>query len=195
MTTTDLEQTNGDPFWEQEINGILPRIQEVFLENGVLIEVACEKINTCNIDQRSFKAYLARWMAHTAVKAPFTYNTLKPMLEASAKAAISTCTGGSDGNQCGLRWWAGSHDGSVGVGEQMSALEVVQSNLIDVSPGPVTQNTGGTSKGDPNAGVTSNIGPGDLHQSDITTADRAGAGIMTVLIIALFVGGAWWLLA
>ena len=116
------------------------------------------------------------------------------MLEASARAAISTCTGGSDGNQCGLRWWQGSHDGSIGVGEQMSALEVVQSNLIDVAPGPVTQNSGGTSKGDPNAGVTSHIGPDDLHKSRITTADRAGAVIMTVCIIAFVVGGAWWLL-
>ncbi len=194
MTSTDLEQTNGDPFWEQQINGIIPQIQKVFLESGVLIEIACEKINTCNIDQRSFKAYLARWMAHTAVKAPFTYPTLKPMLEASAKAAISTCTGGNDGNQCGLRWWQGSHDGSVGVGEQMSALEVVQSNLIGIAPGPVTGNTGGTSQGDPNAGVTSKLGPGDLHKSRITTADRAGAGIVTMAVIAFVVGGAWWLI-
>ena len=160
---------------------------------NILFEVACEEINTCNIDQRSFKAYLARWMAHTAVKAPFTYPQLKPILEASARAAISTCTGGNDGNQCGLRWYTGSHDGSVGVGEQMSALEVVQSNLIDVAPGPVTGDSGGTSKGDPNAGVTSNIGPGDLNKSEITTADRAGAGILTVVVIGFVVGGAWWL--
>ena len=162
---------------------------------NILIETACEEINTCNIDQRSFKAYLARWMAHTAVKAPFTYPLLKPILEASARAAVGTCTGGSDGNQCGLRWWTGSHDGSVGVGEQMSVLEVVQSNLIDVAPGPVTANSGGTSKGDPNAGVTSNIGPGDLHKSQITTADRAGAGILTLVVISIIVGGAWWLVA
>lgn len=161
---------------------------------NIIFESACESINTCNVDQRSFKAYLARWMAHTAVKAPFTYPALKPILEASAKAAVSTCTAGNDGSQCGLRWWTGSNDGSLGVGEQMSVLEVVQSNLIDVAPGPVTGSTGGTSKGDPNAGGTSSIGPGDLTKSDITTADRAGAGILTVAVIAFIVGGAWWLL-
>lgn len=162
---------------------------------NIIFEVACEEIGTCNIDQRSFKAYLARWMAATAVKAPFTYPLLKPILEASARAAVGTCTGGNDGNQCGLRWWTNSHDGSIGVGEQMSALEVVQSNLIDVAPGPVTANTGGTSVGDPNAGADSNIGPDDLHRSEITTADRAGAAILTILVCAFVIGGAWWLVA
>ena len=159
---------------------------------NILFEAACEDIGTCNIDQRSFKAYLARWMAHTAVKAPFTYPLLKPILEASAQAAISTCSGGGDGKQCGLQWSKG-FDGSVGVGEQMSVLEVVQSNLIDVAPGPATADNGGTSKGDPNAGVTSKVGPGDLNKSAITAADRAGAGILTVCFVGVIVGGAWWL--
>ena len=75
----------------------------------------------------------------------------------------------------------------------MSALEVVQSNLIDIAPGPVTANTGGISKGDPNAGQTGKIGPGDLHRAPVTTADRVGAGIITVMIIVWVVGGAWWL--
>jgi mannan endo-1,6-alpha-mannosidase len=75
----------------------------------------------------------------------------------------------------------------------MSALEVIQSNLITVAPGPVTQNAGGTSKGDPSAGTTSDIGPGDLHKDVVTTADRAGAAIVTVLISLVILGGAWWL--
>ena len=191
---TNHDQTNGDPFWEQQINSIINNLGVFMKPDNILIEVACEEINTCNVDQRSFKAYLARWMAHTAIKAPFSYPKLKPILEASASAAIRTCTGGNDGNQCGLKWYEGTHDGSIGVGEQMSALEVVQSNLIDIAPGPVTADSGGTSQGDPNAGVESNIGPEDLHRSKITTADRAGAGILTVIIIGLIAGGAWWLI-
>ena len=155
--------------------------------------MACEDIGTCNVDQRSFKAYLARWMAATAVRAPFTYPLLKPILESSAQAAAATCTGGESGTQCGLKWTTGSFDGSTGVGEQMSALEVIQSNLIDVSEGPVTETSGGTSQGDPNAGTNSDIGPDDLNKEVVTTADKAGAGILTVLVIFVFIGGAWWL--
>ena len=162
---------------------------------GNVIAEPCEPVGTCNVDQRSFKAYLARWMAMAAVKAPFAYDLLKPMLEASATAAVATCTGGDDGNQCGLRWTERQFDGSTGVGEMMSALEIIQANLIDYVEGPVTADTGGTSKGDPNAGQGSRVGPGDLHRSTVTTGDRVGAAVLTVLIIGLVAGGAWWLVA
>lgn len=132
-------------------------------------------------------------MAATCVRAPFTYPLLKPILESSAMAAAAACTGGSSGTQCGLKWTTGSFDGDLGVGEQMSALEVIQSNLITIAPGPVTETSGGTSKGDPNAGTKSDIGPDDLHKEVITTADKVGAAIMTVLLIFVVVGGAFWM--
>jgi mannan endo-1,6-alpha-mannosidase len=163
--------------------------------DNVISEVTCEPSGICNVDQRSFKAYLARWMAMAAVKAPFAYPLLKPILEASATAAARTCTGGDDGNQCGLQWTIPNFDGSVGVGEQMSALEVIQGNLIDYVQGPVTADSGGTSEGDPDAGRGSRVGPADLNRSTVTTGNRVGAGFLTVLIIAFVVGGAWWLVA
>ncbi|RMZ87696.1 hypothetical protein DV736_g5082, partial [Chaetothyriales sp. CBS 134916] len=185
--------TNGDQIWTDRLNGIIDNLKIFFKPGNIMFEVACEDIGTCNIDQRSFKAYLSRWMAAAAVKAPYTYPTLKPLLEASALAAVKTCTAGSDSNQCGRKWYTGSNDGSLGVGEQMCALEIVQSNLLDTVAGPVSANTGGISKGDPNAGSGSKINPNDLNQKAITAADRAGAGILTVVIITLVVGGAWWI--
>ena len=165
-------------------------------------EAACEGVNpdgsdTCNVDQRSFKAYLARWIAATIVRAPFTYPKLKPILEASATAAASTCIGGANRTSCGAKWWKGAvydGDGSTGVGQQMCALEVIQSNLISEVPGPVTDSTGGTSQGNPNAGTLSPIGPEDLHKHDVTATDKAGAGILTMLIIFFIIGGAWWII-
>jgi mannan endo-1,6-alpha-mannosidase len=176
------------------LNGIIGNLK-IFLKNNVLFEQACETIGNCNVDQRSFKAYLARWMASAAVKAPFTYPLLKPILEASAAAAAAVCTGGTKGTSCGLKWTQGTFDGSIGVGEQMSALEVIQANLIDIAPGPVTEVSGGTSKGNPNAGTGSAIGPQDLNKEKVTAADRAGAGLVTVLLIFFVVGGAWWMVA
>ncbi len=162
-------------------------------------ESACEGVNqdgtdSCNVDQRSFKAYLARWIAATIVRAPFTYPLLKPILEQSAAAAAATCTGGNNGTSCGSKWWKGAaYDGQTGVGQQMCALEVIQSNLITNVVGPVTAGTGGTSQGNPNAGSSSAIGPGDLHKHDVTATDKAGAGILTVLIVFFVVGGALWI--
>jgi mannan endo-1,6-alpha-mannosidase len=160
-----------------------------------MYEVACEPNGKCNVDQRSFKAYLARWMAATTKMAPYTYDIIMPKLQASAMAAAAVCTGGDDGNQCGLRWTESAFDGSVGVGEQMSALEVIQSNLITKVPGPVTNKTGGTSKGNPSAGTGGDNTPDLLHTGAITTGDKAGAGFLTVLILVGMVGGAWWMVA
>ena len=154
---------------------------------------ACEKPANCDIDQRSFKAYLARWMAATTVRAPFTYDTLMPLLQSSATAAIKTCTGGPSGNACGLQWTSSAFDGSLGVGEQLSVLEVVQSLLSPTVRGPVSAANGGTSKGNPSAG-TGGTTPTGLQTKTITAADQAGAGILTLLAVGAFVGGLWWMI-
>ena len=160
-----------------------------------MFEVACEPSNTCDLDQKSFKAYLSRWMAATTKVAPWTYDFIMPKLQASAVAAAAQCSGGSTGQVCGLEWTKGSaYDGKSGVGEQMSALEVIQSNLITKVAGPVTNSTGGTSIGNPSAGTggdRSPVGP----TWTVTGGDRAGAGILTTLVLVGIVGGAWWMIA
>ena len=114
-----------------------------------MYEVACEPRGNCDTDQRSFKAYLSRWMAASTNVAPWTSKQILPLLQSSALAAASSCTGGDDGNTCGMKWTTGTFDGSEGVGEQMSALEIIQSNLITSVSGPVALGSGGISHGDP----------------------------------------------
>jgi mannan endo-1,6-alpha-mannosidase len=189
-----ISQTNGSAIWEERLRGMITGAG-VFFNNQVMYEVACEPNGMCNIDQRSFKAYLARWMAATMVRAPFTRELLLPLLQTSAKAAAQSCTGGSDGQQCGLQWTTGAFDGSTGVGEQMSAMEVIQSNLWDQVPGPVTAESGGISVGDPSAGTGGDQSPIGFNPDDISTGDRVGAGILTTMVLIGVIGGAWWMVA
>ena len=185
-----------------------------------MVERACEDVGTCNTDQLSFKAYFSRWLAATAVLAPFTAQTIKPMLATSATAAAKQCTGGSSGTICGTKWATGSWDGSTGVGQQMSALEVVHTNLAflaqDNTPsgnntdsggngvgsavggggsgkGPLTQTTGGTSQGNSSAGTAAQTWNGGSPPGAMTTADKAGASILTILLISLICGGSFWI--
>jgi mannan endo-1,6-alpha-mannosidase len=176
--------------WETRVKGIITNI-DVFFSNSIMTEVACESNGKCDVDQRSFKAYLSRWMAASTKVAPFTSDLLMPYLQASAKGAASSCNAGADGNQCGLKWTIGTNDGSMGVGEQMAALEVIQSNLIASVPGPVTNATGGTSKGNSAAGSNAVVDPVSLNA--ITGGDKAGAGILTTLILIVLFGGACWM--
>lgn len=156
-----------------------------------MIEVACERNGLCDHDQRSFKAYLARWMGWTIKTAPWTRELLMPKLKASAKAAAAQCGPGKGG--CGMRWWQnGVNDREVGVGEQMSALEIMQNLLVDEVPGPVGEKTGGISKNDPSAGSGTNTL--EVKHSDITTGDRAGAAILTILLVAVCIVGGWFMI-
>jgi len=181
--------TNGSAIWEERVKGILNQTTSTFFVNGVMREL-CET-GTCDPDQRSFKAYLARWMADTTSLAPFTAQPILALLASSAKAAVSTCSGGANGTQCGLRWTtAGQNDGSFGVGEQMAALEIVQANLVPATPGWVSAVKGtGNSTGDPGAGGASKGSTQALVSKPTTTKDRIGAGIFTLLILVGVVAG------
>ncbi|KAK3708011.1 hypothetical protein LTR37_011704 [Vermiconidia calcicola] len=190
---TMWNQTTGadQEMWRARVQGLLDATIVFFYKGtNVMFEVACEPRGNCNVDQRSFKAYLGRWMAATTKVAPWTHDTIMPFLQQSATAAATSCSGGDSGTECGMRWTTGNWDGQLGVGEQMSALEVIQSNLIDNVQGPVSNSTGGISTGDSNAGTT---GDDLIYTAPITTGDRAGAGIITAMLLVFIVGGAWWM--
>lgn len=184
--------TNGSEIWRQRVQGLLTGIH-VFFKNNVMQEVACEGVGRCDVDQQSFKAYLARWMAATTKMAPWTYDAVIAKLRPSAVAAALQCSGGDNGRTCGLKWTNGAAwDGSYGVGQQMAALEVIQSNLIQQVAGPVTNTTGGTSKGNPNAG--SKPAADILAPGPATTTDKGGAGFLTAVICVSLVGMFWWMI-
>ena len=164
-----------------------------------MIEVACElnkePAHFCDIDQRSFKAYLSRFLVLALKMAPYTQDLIMPKIQTSALAAAKNCRGAPDGTTCSLRWstddWISTY---TGIGEQMAALEVFQSNLQHKVGVPVTAAKGGTSKGDPNAGLNDDKSVQPLDLSPIETKDRVGAGFLTAAVLAGVLGGTWWLM-
>jgi mannan endo-1,6-alpha-mannosidase len=157
----------------------------------------CEPVGTCNVDQRSFKAYYSRWLAATAKLVPYTHDNIITEFKTSAVAAVSTCSGGPTGTACGLRWTEGPvHDGSLGVGEQMAVMEIVQSNLVDSAPAWKSEVLGtGTSKGDVNAGAGLTDTQHLVNNNRVTTTDKVGAGILTALVLLGVIGGSTVLLS
>jgi mannan endo-1,6-alpha-mannosidase len=167
---------------------------DVFFKDNVMTEATCEIAGTCNIDQRSFKAYLSRWMGYTAVVAPWTRDLINPRLQASAMAAATQCTGGEDQTSCNLYWVTEKERaGSFGIGEQMAAVEVIQSLLYPFVAGPASRNSGGTSLSRPNAGLDTASEPSLLNNN--TVGDRIGGAFLTVVILVSTVVGAVWMLS
>ncbi|KAK5118824.1 hypothetical protein LTR62_000033 [Meristemomyces frigidus] len=127
--------TNGSQLWQDRTTGLLQECARTFFSpfsntTNVMFEPACEPSNTCDNDQLSFKAYMARWLAKSAVVAPYIATSVNALLTRSAQAAAQSCSGGQYGNTCGQRWYVGGYDGSYGVGQELSALETVQSLLL-----------------------------------------------------------------
>jgi mannan endo-1,6-alpha-mannosidase len=188
--------------WRERVDGLLNATMVFFVgdKQDIMSEVACEPVNLCNLDQQSFKAYLSRWMAATTKWAPWTYNRIAPLLKSSAIAAVSQCNGGANGRMCGLRWQdGGKWDGTTGVGQQMAVMEVVLGNMIKDAGTPLTHQTGGTSRGDAGAGGA-DVGRTNPFSAleflaPITAADRAGAAILTILVLVSLVAGIVWMLA
>lgn len=192
--------TNGADKWKTTLNNFLNSSNQLFPQpapvDGVMYEV-CEYTAACNTDQLSFKAYLSRWLAVTVQVAPFTHDQIMTKLSHSAVQAAQTCVGPSPkggGNvQCGSRWYWDGYDNIGGVGPQMTALNTIVTLNVDRSKTPYTSKTGGTSQG--NAGLNS----GNTNQAlpevlaPVTTADKAGASILTILLVVGTVGGAYFI--
>lgn len=199
---TMYNHTNGSDVWRARVAGLVNSTTSVFFQDGVMWEPSCEQSAAkCDTDQQVFKGHLSRWMALTAVLAPFTSSTITPLLESTAKAAALQCSGpassefkGVDGTACGFSWLDNStFDGIYGVGEQMNALQVVMSLLADTAPAPYTSATGGSSVGNPDAGTADNT---KISQPrTITVGDRAGAGVLTALVLGGLVAGMWFVWA
>jgi len=201
-----LYNMTNSPVWKDRLDKLVAASSVFFAspqfnngEENVMVEVACEFNDDpktwCDQDQRSFKAYLARFLILAVKLAPHTEETIMPYLRTTANAAARNCRGGADNTTCSLRWskddWQPQF---TGMGEQMAALEVFQSNLQHTVGVPVTAEKGGTSKGNPNAGMGDERAIQPLDLSPIKTKDKVGAGFLTAIVVSGILGGAWWML-
>lgn len=180
--------------WKNRVDGMMSDITTRFVKNDVIFEQYCEPTKQCNQDQQSFKGYLGRWMAATTQMAPYTYQNVSTLILSSAKVAITMCTGtpdkfkGHPGTACGFSWVMGAFDDLSGVGPQMNAMSMVMYNLVSKGSAPVTSKKGGTSKGDAAAGNKDSDNP-QKYQRAITTTDKAGAAVVTIIIAAGVIAG------
>ncbi|CAK43770.1 uncharacterized protein An01g06500 [Aspergillus niger] len=194
--------TNGADKWKKGLDGLLASTFSRFFPkeygSNIMSEISCEPNMMCDRNQDCFKGFLSSWLTFTTTIAPYTADQILPKIQQSALAAAKQCSGGDSGTQCGRRWYQAQWDGETSLESDMSALSVFSSNMIThrqsqggQSQGPLTSDTGGTSQSNPNAGTGPKDAPNKLP--DITTGDRAGASILTVLFVGSWAGAITWL--
>ena len=127
--------------WANRTHGLLAASKTQFFSpypnaTNVMFEMWCEKTKTCNNDQYSFKAYLSRWLYASAKMMPELESDILTLMRPTALAAARSCSGGPKGRTCGATWWYPGWDGTVGLGQEMSALEAIHGLLLDARKAP-----------------------------------------------------------
>lgn len=159
-------------YWRNEVNNLLQAILNTFFPEGVFFEPPCEGTTNipeggCTQDMKFFRGFVLRWMADAAQLCPWTREPIMAAILSSAQAAVETCTGGENGRMCGMRWGLRQFNGEVDLGQETGVLSALMTTLLllaetsyedadyggghEIKP-PLTQDTGGTSVGDPQAG-------------------------------------------
>ncbi|KAL2204307.1 mannan endo-1,6-alpha-mannosidase [Sarocladium strictum] len=130
-----MAEFSGEQVWKDRAESLLGGAGWFFgpFKNStdIMSEAACELTNTCNADMTTFKGYASRFMWQTAIMLPDLRSKIEKYLIPTAKAAAKSCSGGTTGRECGLRWYTGGFDGDTGLGQEMCALETIQGLLID----------------------------------------------------------------
>jgi mannan endo-1,6-alpha-mannosidase len=190
--------TNGDKSWENRTNGLLQASRSYFSPfpnaTNIMYEHACEQVDSCNTDMKSFKGYLSRFMAAATLVMPSTLHDVQELLNDSAVAAAKACSGGDNGTVCGEKWYVGGYDGNTGLGQQMTALETVQALLAFNAQPPLkageirhvtaTNQTSPTPMNAPSS-TLSPLPTQSLDSSADTRAPRYASVLVTLLPLSL----------
>ncbi|KAI9154768.1 Mannan endo-1,6-alpha-mannosidase DCW1 [Paramyrothecium foliicola] len=189
--------TDGSDEWRERLDGLIDRALMTFFPNDVAFEVECEIFRDCRTDQITYKGNLIRFLAAAVQLAPHTAKKILPTLKASAKAAVSQCTGGDSGRRCGFYWSKGEYEEpfTSGVGEQMNALSAVSNLLIQdaeppaksVSPASPSDdsNQDDDNGGESSGGSNEHSGMDDEPEATDppSAAARQGLGVFSAVMI------------
>jgi mannan endo-1,6-alpha-mannosidase len=165
--------TNGASKWKIALDGLLNNTLNTFFTNDIMIEAACEPVQSCDTDMKAYKGITARWLAATVQMAPYTSSLILPKLSASAQAAVKQCDGNA---QCGFEWTTATSDGDTGLGQQMNALAVVQALLVGNAAPPATITTGGVAPGNSSSSSDSSSSSGPSSTAATSSSSSSTAG-------------------
>ncbi|GME22881.1 Glycoside hydrolase family 76 [Neofusicoccum parvum] len=210
-----LANVTSDTQWTDRTNSLLSSLLTTFFPNTtsqIITERACESSGTCNPDQLVMPALTLRWLALTPLFAPTTQASIYPALNASAAAAASRCTvvdgqGPDAPANCRGRWSAsgndtssaddentGTDDDTWGLGQQLAALEVLQSKYVVTPDGVNASFALRTENGTAMAGGGNGTATGGSGASG--TAGASGAGRLAAswgALVTVAAVGAWFL--
>ena len=128
--------------WQDTSKSFINAMDDNFFKrDGVMTEPVCEPDGSCdNVIVPAIQGLAAQWLGATLRVVPYNIPALSNKIRSSAQAAARQCSGGKDNQTaCGMDWTIPESDGEYGLGQELSAMNVIVANLRAKSAG--TSNT------------------------------------------------------
>ena len=178
--------------YKSQITSLYSHALEVFAKDtaGVLEESMCAPQNTCNNDQYSFRAILARALANAEALTPslnLTSNaagTLTSFIDKSAAGAAGQCSGGKNGTTCGSDWSTSKWDGTQGLGQDLSALEMILAAMPGAPSAVRTENGTSTTGHSGGSATATTTNTNDARRQGVSIAVLAATVIFAYFACA-----------
>ena len=175
-----MRQTSATQ-WSNYTSDLFEHANKVFTKNHILTVSACASQNTCNTDELAFRAILARALYNANTGA--LTDAITPLLQSSATGAAAQCSGGKDGTTCGSDWSSSKWDGTLGLGQDLSALEIILATL----PSKSAQTENGTSTTAGAAATTSSGGASPTNTNSANGRPISMIGLATALALMILI--------
>jgi mannan endo-1,6-alpha-mannosidase len=193
MTDADAEKTDGSEAWAKQTRDFM-NASSVFTKDDVLFEI-CEPKGMCTIQTRAFKSGAIRSYARAGLVAPFIADSVKTLIQASAKGAAGNCETTNENNvkdvKCGLEWNTANRNqknaSNGNLGEVTNALSVIKALLrYDIKPvTPGTPSSGSNSTSSDNSSSTSGAAASEHTGGSGTIAASATSALLIAFVAAL----------
>ncbi|WPH01799.1 mannan endo-1,6-alpha-mannosidase dcw1 [Acrodontium crateriforme] len=195
--------TNGSSPWLDLEQSFTDGSIHFFAPRNIMTEVACQTSGTCNTDMLAFRAILARGFADLAAYGTQSNagsssesnsnwpQSIQKVLQTSAKGAAGQCSGGDNGTTCGMSWNSTTWDGTSGLGQDLSALEVILANLPRGSLHNVNSTGSSTTVTPPSSATTTPTASSSTSSTPAATTTAAkGNGVKASSVSSFSIAGA-----
>jgi len=112
------------------------------------------------------------------------------VLRTSAQGAAAQCSGGKSGTVCGSDWGAEEWDGSEGLGQDLSALNIFLANLpFEGKLATVNGTAGGAAGGEGESGDAGGDGGEDGAAEEVAASEGAAGHVTVLSSVGLLLAG------
>ena len=115
-------------------------------------------------------------------------SAIDAVLQKSAEGAAAQCSGGNSGTVCGSDWSTSKWDGTQGLGQSLSALEILLANMAAIqvhTENTTTSVSTASGGGTPSSTSSTGLGASSTGKSEAGSVRESISGLLAAVAFAV----------